>query len=369
VWVRTKLGVSIIDDLVVDGIPNTSTVLVLGDPGSGKSILCQQILANGLRAGGCGIYAAFDETPEDARSSMTAFGHDVRDHEQKGRLIFIGGSSTSQPDFNTLNLRLSEALERLKDAEGTKIIIDSLTSLLSAQQGRPGLGLEFIRALNAKVRAYGGLCFYTLNRQGFDEKTVALVKDLSDGVVEMKLEEQNGCLRSYLRVSKMKGSGHSKKWLPYGIDPKAGITFYKPTILLTGPEGAGKSTIARLFKDTNWTVGDLTVEALVYDRADSNFKTVIRSRDVSGVLLVVDSSMPESFPEALEMLHAVETPGLPYVVLANKQDLPGAITPENAREEMSLDGNVTVIGSVALKGEGVEEALRALVKQIINLPV
>jgi len=69
------------------------------------------------------------------------------------------------------------------------------------------------------------------------------------------------------------------------------------------------------------------------------------------------------------MLHAVETPGLPYVVLANKQDLPGAITPENAREEMSLDGNVAVIGSVALKGEGVEEALRALVKQIINLPV
>jgi len=369
VWVRTKLGVSIVDDLVSDGVPNTSTVLVLGDPGSGKSILCQQILANGLMAGGCGIYAAFDDAPDDVRSSMADFGHDVQGYEEKGRLVFIGGSSTNQPDFNTLNLRLSEALERMKGAEGTKIIVDSLTSLLSSQQGRPGLGLDFIRALNAKVRAYGGLCFYGLNRQGFDEKTLALVKDLSDGVIEMKLEEQHGSLRSYVRVSKMKGSSHSKKWLPYSIDPKAGITFYKPTILVTGPEGAGKSTVSGLFGGESWTVGDLTVDAIVCDKPDSGFRTMIRSRDIAGVLLVVDCSMPETFPQALEMLHAVETPGLPYVVLANKQDLPGAITPENAREEMVLPDEVPVVGSVALKGSGVEEALRALVKQIINLPV
>ncbi|MEM2905888.1 MAG: ATPase domain-containing protein [Candidatus Bathyarchaeia archaeon] len=368
-WVRTRLGVSIVDDLIEGGVPSTSTVLVLGDPGSGKSILCQQILASGLKAGGCGIYAAFDDTPEDARAVMEAFGHDVRGYEEEGRLIFIGGSSTNPPDFNTVNLRLSEALEKLRRGEPTRIIIDSLTSLLSSQQGRPGLGLEFLRTLSAKVRAYGALCFYTLNRQGFDEKTVALIKDLSDGVVEMKLEERNGSLRSYVRVSKMKGSNHSKKWLPYSIDPEVGITFYKPTILLTGPEGAGKSTVAGLFKGETWTVGDLTVEALVCERADRGFWTMLRSRDISGVVLMVDCSMPESFPQALDMLHAVETPGLPYVVLANKQDLPGAITPENVREEMRLPGEVPVVGSVALKGQGIEEALRALVKQIIRLPV
>ncbi len=368
-WGRAESGVKIIDDLITNGLPVPSTVLVLGDPGSGKSTLCQQFLSHNLKNGGNGIYVAYEEHPEDICRTMHNFGWYNEDLEKSGRLFFIDSTSVNPSDYNTLNLKLTEALEKMKNGEAIRIVIDSLTALFSAGTQEFRLGLDFIRNINAKVRNYGSLCLYTLNRKGFDEETTALVKDVSDGVIELKMEEELGLLRSYIRVLKMRGTDHSRRWMPYSIDSNKGLTFYIPRILVVGPEESGKSTIMKHFKARRWKVGDFEAEAILCETLDSSFVKATRSKDISGILLVIDSTRPESFPEALETLAKIETPGLPVVVLANKQDLPGAITPENAKEEMGLPKEIPVLGAVGTEGVGVEEVVRTLIKNIVKLPV
>ncbi|MBM1154515.1 GTP-binding protein [archaeon] len=84
-----------------------------------------------------------------------------------------------------------------------------------------------------------------------------------------------------------------------------------------------------------------------------------------GILLIVDSSFPETFIWALDILRRVRTdPNIPVVVVANKQDLPGALPPEDVKAEMGLPDDIPVVPCIATKGVGVVEAVRKLIEMI-----
>lgn len=62
------------------------------------------------------------------------------------------------------------------------------------------------------------------------------------------------------------------------------------------------------------------------------------------------------------MLSEEELVGVPLLVFCNKQDVPGALKPEDVSEKLGLAGGETkrewsVRGSCATKGEGLEEGL------------
>ena len=62
------------------------------------------------------------------------------------------------------------------------------------------------------------------------------------------------------------------------------------------------------------------------------------------------------------MLSEEELAGVPLLVFCNKQDMEGALKPEQISEELGLAGGEkerqwSVRGSSAIKGEGLEEGL------------
>jgi signal recognition particle receptor subunit beta len=64
------------------------------------------------------------------------------------------------------------------------------------------------------------------------------------------------------------------------------------------------------------------------------------------------------------MLEITKSYGLPYVVVANKQDSPGALTPEEIRKQFNLPDDVPVVPAVAKDKIGVFKAFEALVDKI-----
>jgi signal recognition particle receptor subunit beta len=83
-----------------------------------------------------------------------------------------------------------------------------------------------------------------------------------------------------------------------------------------------------------------------------------------GVILVVDSTNPADFVRAKHMLEITQSYGLPCVVVANKQDLAGALTPEEIRKQFDLPGDAPVVPAAAKDKIGVFEAFEALVDKI-----
>ncbi|KAI0303172.1 P-loop containing nucleoside triphosphate hydrolase protein [Russula brevipes] len=95
--------------------------------------------------------------------------------------------------------------------------------------------------------------------------------------------------------------------------------------------------------------------------------------NTSAIIYVIDSSdssrLQTSRSELLTMLSEEELAGVPLLVFCNKQDIVGALKPDEISEQLGLAGGEkgrdwSVRGSCAIKGEGIEDGLDWLVNAI-----
>jgi len=79
-----KTGIPGLDNLfAIGGFPKGNTILVIGGPGSGKSIFGMQYIYTGVtRYDEPGIFITFDETPDKIRRNMKSFGWDIEKYER-----------------------------------------------------------------------------------------------------------------------------------------------------------------------------------------------------------------------------------------------------------------------------------------------
>ncbi|XP_060935489.1 ADP-ribosylation factor-like protein 9 [Limanda limanda] len=163
-------------------------------------------------------------------------------------------------------------------------------------------------------------------------------------------------------------------------------------VLVLGLDGAGKTSLLHclstgsLEQDMQPTQGfnavSINREDLHIEFLEIGGKEDLRpywQKYMSKALLlvfVVDSSQPEHFPVAREHLHALLTsdPCLPLMVLANKQDLPGACSITDLHDALSLseigERKLFLIGTHVRRGEaelssGVQDA-RDLIVQMVS---
>jgi small GTP-binding protein len=159
-------------------------------------------------------------------------------------------------------------------------------------------------------------------------------------------------------------------------------------ILVTGPYSSGKSTVvSKLCKDAvsidalGTTVGldfGSTYEEVNFldlkifgtpGQVRFKFLQEILALGSAGILLVVDSTAPETLELAKSVLSGVqkELPKkVPVVILANKQDLVGALSPEEVKENLGVSQEVPVIGTVASESVGLKEAITKLIKLMLE---
>ncbi|EPT02836.1 ARF/SAR protein [Fomitopsis schrenkii] len=159
-------------------------------------------------------------------------------------------------------------------------------------------------------------------------------------------------------------------------------------ILMLGLDSAGKTTILYRLQigevvSTIPTIG-FNVETVQYKNIkfqvwDLGGQSSIRPYwrcyfpNTAAIIYVIDSAdaarLKTSRSELLTMLSEEELAGVPLLVFCNKQDMEGALKPEQISEELGLAGGEkerqwSVRGSSALKGEGLEEGLDWLVNAI-----
>lgn len=98
-----------------------------------------------------------------------------------------------------------------------------------------------------------------------------------------------------------------------------------------------------------------------------DFMWEILSEGMLGFVVLVDSVRPETFREARHILEVFSSyASTPYVIAANKQDLPDAWSPEDVRIALKIDRNVKVLGCVARDKETVKNVLLELLYSILE---
>ena len=98
-----------------------------------------------------------------------------------------------------------------------------------------------------------------------------------------------------------------------------------------------------------------------------DFMWEILSQGMLGFVVMVDSTRPETFREAKSILETFRAYApTPYVVAANKQDLPDAWSVEDLRVALRLDPEIKMLPCVATDRESVKAVLLELLYSILE---
>lgn len=99
-----------------------------------------------------------------------------------------------------------------------------------------------------------------------------------------------------------------------------------------------------------------------------DFMWEILSEGMLGFIVLVDSTRPETFREARRILETFRSYSpVPYIVAANKQDMPDAWPAEDLRIVLRVEDDVKVIPCISTRRESVKQVLLELLYAILEI--
>ena len=225
-------GFEHLEQMIGGPIPRGSSLLLLGDPGSGKTVLSYELLHDELEAGRPCALLSYDAFPEDVQSRMGEFGWDIISHLRKGRLKIIDcysglagqgeGSLRDPSDLTELNIQVTSFITKAKNVPVT-LILDSLTPIFNGVDGKQAI--NFLQTVGAKVKKTGGLFILTASRGAVPEDSIAKIESIVDGVIELTLVRSGRKGVRYLSVLKMERRRIASERVRFEIERGRGLVF------------------------------------------------------------------------------------------------------------------------------------------------
>ena len=221
---RAKVGIPTLDDLLGEGIPWGSSVLVSGVAGTGKTILCLEFIYRGaIEFGEKGVFFSFEETPDRLISAAHGMGWDLREQIEKGNIEIVFVPQTEIMVERDL-LMMKDKIEKMK---AKRIAIDSVSVFVHKIQS-PQLVREKVFQIATLVQMSQAVGFFAtdihygenqISRFGVEETVV-------DGVILLTASENGYVRERFLEIYKLRNTAHKSSRHKLVI-AKGGITLEK----------------------------------------------------------------------------------------------------------------------------------------------
>jgi circadian clock protein KaiC len=337
---RVRTGIPGFDEICGGGLPAGRITVVLGGPGSGKTIFAVQMLAHGARhEGEPGIFVAFEESPEQIISNTASFDWklDAADESielldaQLQRTVISGG------DFELSGL-LAMLESRVKSRGVKRVVFDGLDLLLAHLSDTRLVRREMFR-FREWAQSTGVLTIITAKAEMREARSLGdydFLQFLADCVVVLQHRIEDGTAFRLLQVSKYRGTMHSADEIPFtlgsgGIDlgtttrlelrhdvyterVSSGVDaldtmlgggyFRGSSTLVSGAPGTAKTTLAAAFADRSAARNERTL-LVSFDEAPEQIVRNVASVGIrldrhvaSGILKICSFRSRAANPEA-----------------------------------------------------------------------
>lgn len=230
--VEAKLssGLSGLDTMLDGGFNKGRVVLILGEPGTGKTIICSQFLHHGAAAGENSMFIGMNEPKSRFMKEMLHLGMDFAKLEAEGKFKYVDATEVRKiPETAKVGriavggreLGLVNLLETIQSSiakfEPSRIALDSMSDLVfrfpSVEERRPVV-LDMIETLQGTSAT--SLLTSELLATG-DERVLQPEEYLAEGVLLMRTMRKG--VRT-IQILKMRGSKVDTHPRPYVITGK-----------------------------------------------------------------------------------------------------------------------------------------------------
>jgi circadian clock protein KaiC len=149
---RISTGIPGLDGLIEGGIPKGFTVLIAGNPGTGKTILTAHFLYDGLTKNENAIYVSFSESKDQFFTNTERFEMDFRKFQNQNKFSFLDLSSFTNEGIQDA---LEEVLATVKATHAKRIVIDSFSAILQSFENLNESRIALHVVLGKMLRAEG----------------------------------------------------------------------------------------------------------------------------------------------------------------------------------------------------------------------
>lgn len=213
---RISTGNMELDGLLDGGLLKNSMVLIAGNPGAGKTILSSRFIYEGARNDEPGIYACFAETRNRLIEDMKRFGMDFEPLIRRRKVEILDLSIGSETEVQSA---LNQIFESITNLRAKRLVVDSIAAMAL------GLETEFekrhlIRLLYRLILRTGCTTIAVTDIPWNSNRIGESIEEfVADGIILLEHQyDETGTMKRQLRITKMRGTNHSRKTNVYTIN-------------------------------------------------------------------------------------------------------------------------------------------------------
>lgn len=323
-----------LDKILHGGIPNHRTTLIVGGPGTGKTIFGIELLYLNAKESIPGIFISFEEQKKSILMNAYTFGWDLIQLEQENKLKIIDGTLSSDTiiagEFD-LNGFLAIIEKQAKTIGASLIVIDAIDVILRLMND-PNKERNELRKLHRWLKNHEMTAIITMkNQDGEKTSRYTFLEYMTDCVIYLTQRVFEQVTTKRLHIAKYRGSSFGNNEYPYIIDKKGivlvpitntSLSYSAPSsvtsfgiskldraldggvrkgsaVIISGPSGSGKTTLLSTFARSAAKRG----EKVLYISFEESEESLIDCMKKAGIdlhpfieshLLSIASIMPES---------------------------------------------------------------------------
>ena len=384
-----KTHIPKLDDFLGGGIPGGSSILFCAVPGVECEAFGYQILNGIIEEGNKGFIFTNVAEPDNISYEFSQYGWNLEKYLDEEKAFFVDGSSYAigVPPMGKYSIDEVSQIEgvvikAIDDVPNGVGVINNLSTLIDYLE--EDKITKILNKWNEHAKEKNTILVYIFTKWDYDPKLIEEIKNSVDCVVSLTSIEERVIIGQGFMVTSASWIKPSKKMVLFFVLQPGGVKIYIPKILVTGPYNAGKSSFVKSISKKSVSVDRMALEkfpttiAMDIGHVDHNgfvadiFGTPgqerfdlmldVLAKEAVGAFILVDSTAPQTFARAKDMINKTQAEAIPKIIIANKQDIPEALPPEQIREIMKLNKNIPIIPTIVKENKGVEEALNTLLK-------